>query len=111
MRYHALSGPLGQKWYFTQPWGAHVQREAWNRIIQGTAASIIHRAMRALHDLGCPMCLQHHDALYAETREPNHWATTMRDIMERPVPELASHRFPVEIEAGPSWGEMEHWKD
>jgi hypothetical protein len=67
MRTHALKGPMGQKWYFLSPWSTAVQREAWNRIIQGTAATIIHRAMRGLHRLGCPMCLQHHDALCAET--------------------------------------------
>lgn len=80
-------------------------------MIQGTASEIIHRAMRKLHTLGCPMCLQHHDALYAEVKanELNYWANTMKLVMEQPVEELGNHRFPVEVEVGPSWGEMEEW--
>ena len=80
-------------------------------MIQGTAAGIIHRAMRALHDLDCPLCLQHHDALYAEIDQSRvrYWANVMKGVMERKVPELNNSRFPVDVEVGPSWGEMEHW--
>jgi len=108
---HTLTSPLGRKWYFTKPWSNELQREAWNRMIQGTASEIIHRAMRKLHTLGCPMCLQHHDALYAEVKanELNYWANTMKLVMEQPVEELDGSRFPVEVSVGPSWGEMEEW--
>lgn len=109
--HHRLIGPLGQVWYFMAPWSREVQREAWNRIIQGTASGIIHRATRELHMLQCPLRLQHHDALYSETpnSDTERWAYTKQRVMEKPVPELDGHRFPVSIEVGPSWGEMEHW--
>jgi DNA polymerase I-like protein with 3'-5' exonuclease and polymerase domains len=102
---------MGQKWYFATPWGKDVAREAWNRGIQGTAATIIGRAMRALDVLGCPICLQHHDALYVESpsRDVEKWAQAMRSVMELPVAELGGRVFPVDLEVGPSWGELEAW--
>jgi DNA polymerase-1 len=112
MRSHTITTPLGRKRYFMKPWGPEVQREAWNSVIQTTAAEIIHRAMRSLHTLGCPLCLQHHDALYAEVakRDTNYWAQTIKTVMEQPVAELGNRKFPVDLEVGPSWGEMEHYE-
>jgi len=110
-RTHALKGPMGQKWYFAAPWGKDVARQAWNRAIQGTAATIINRAMRALDALGCPLILQHHDALYSECLEGEvpKWAPMMKQVMELPVKELGERVFPVDLEAGPSWGELKVW--
>ena len=68
--------------------------------------------MRALDVLECPLCLQHHDALYIECPhgEADKWAQAMKAVMELPVEELGGRVFPVSLEAGPSWGEMSTWQ-
>ena len=107
-RTHSSTTVMGKKRYFSAPWGPDVQREGWNNEIQSPASTIIGRAMRALDVLECPLCLQHHDALYAECPEGETvgWAAAMRSVMELPVGEFGGVVFSVDLEVGPSWGEM-----
>ncbi len=106
----ALTNRFGRKRYFAEPYrrGSHVEREGWNWKIQSSAVDIINRALRALHEEGVALILQHHDGLYAEAPEGE--APTiearMRRAMQKPVPEYGGFVFPVEVHSGPNWGEL-----
>lgn len=100
--------PSGLPTYFFKPWSAELWREVWNRPIQHTAAWIIGRAQRRLHELGAPIVLQHHDSLVFDV--PAHQAALAarqaKLVMEQPVAEMGGMRFPVEVTMGPSWAAL-----
>jgi DNA polymerase-1 len=106
-RDRAYTNPLGRKRPFYGPWTA-VKREAYNWPIQSTAADIINRAMRRLHDeFAAPIVLQMHDSLMLEVPErlAGQWATRLSAVMSAPVPELAGTVFPVDVKVEAPWGE------
>jgi DNA polymerase I-like protein with 3'-5' exonuclease and polymerase domains len=110
---HRLVSRMGQVRYFHQPWSSKgspnaLEREGWNSEIQSVATVILRRAMRRLHEAGVALFLEWHDSLKALARESEALdvAKLMKVEMERPVPEFGGFVFPVEIEVGPSLGEM-----
>lgn len=106
-RDRAYTNPLGRKRPFYGPWTA-VKREAYNWPIQSTAADIINRAMRRLHnEFGAPIVLQMHDSLMLEVpaRTADMWAARLRRVMAAPVPELGGTVFPVDVKVEAPWGE------
>lgn len=78
--------------------------KALNRLIQGSSADQTKRALVELDAAGYPLALQVHDEidLSVESPEQAHtMAEIMRDCMKANVP------FKVDVELGPSWGEIE----
>ena len=89
-----------------------LHREMWNWGIQSSATRILRRAMRTLHDdHAAPIIFEHHDALKFEvpTADVPMWVPIIRQVMEAPVPEFGGAVFPVDIEVGPSLGELKHY--
>lgn len=110
-QHHFYVNPLGRKRYFCTPWPS-VERELYNFPMQSTAADIINRAMRVLHEeYNAPIVLQMHDSLMLEVPSGTiaHWSFILREVMERPVAELDGTTFPVDVEVGESWGDMKTW--
>ena len=85
------------------------EREAFNAVIQGSAADLIKRAMiavdRAIREAGLQarMCLQIHDELVFEApdTEISQLATIVRDAMTSAMELTVPIR--VDISAGPNW--------
>ena len=74
-----------------------------NRLIQGTSADQMKKAMVEIHKAGYWMMLQVHDETdnsVDDRAEAERIATIMREIMPARVP------FKVDVEVGPSWGEI-----
>jgi DNA polymerase I-like protein with 3'-5' exonuclease and polymerase domains len=112
-RSHRGTNAAGQVRYFHTPWSSKsipcdLDKERWNFDIQSMATVILRRAMRRLHEAGVALFLEWHDSLKALARESEALdvAKLMKVEMERPVPEFGGFVFPVEIEVGPSLGEM-----
>jgi DNA polymerase-1 len=99
---------LGRKRYFFQPPGDGLRREVYNFPIQSTAADIVNNAMIQLDTLGAPIVLQMHDSFMLEVPEGelDKWASTLKEVMEQPIPQLQNHSFPVELTSGQSWGSL-----
>lgn len=78
--------------------------KAMNKLIQGSAADQIKKAMRDLRREGILACLQMHDELDFANGNPR-----MADTVEEIMRETVRLRVPVvvDIEVGPSWGELE----
>jgi DNA polymerase I-like protein with 3'-5' exonuclease and polymerase domains len=108
-RTHRLRNSFGRVRRFDGPANDALRREGSNWKVQSDAREVIRKAEIALHNEGCPLILQHHDALVAEVPDPQveGWVERMRAIMERPVPELGGYVFPVEVSVGQSWGTLE----
>ena len=105
--------PLGVTRHFSQPWGPDLEREMKNNPMQMGASVLMNRAQIKLYKAGVPIILQMHDDFVEEVPENKvrYWAETTREIMEEPVPELDGASFPVDIEVGKNWGEMEEWNE
>ncbi len=86
----------------SQPGKVYGGHKALNRVIQGTSADQMKKALVALDRERFWIMLQVHDESdnsIAERKEADRIAEIMRDIMPAKVP------FKVDIEIGPSWGE------
>ena len=99
--------PLGRRRVFFEPWPT-CERPIKNAPMQMTAASIMDRAMVALHRKRIPLCLQMHDQFMAlvPLNQADHTLTIMREVMETPIPELNDYIFNCDAEMGDSWGTM-----
>lgn len=126
-----LSNPFGRKlWFFTSSY----YTEAISFMPQGTAADVIFRVMIALYwkRIGWPeelvkkvvrvydplpepanMLLQVHDELVFEyPPEIEHQLiSTVKKVMLQPWAELGGMSLPISISTGPSWGEIETYKE
>lgn len=122
-----LVTPFGRKrWFYTEKY----YTESLSFIPQSSAADVIFKAMIGLYyeriglsleqaRLICPcaealprpalMVLQIHDALLLEYPQSMRSAIAgiVKRVMEQPISELGGYVFPVEMEVGLSWGEME----
>lgn len=125
-----LVNPFGRRGYF---YTDRTYTESISFLPQSTGADVIFRAMIALYyeRIGWPIekvmkVVQHiealpkpanmlisvHDSLEFE------YPKVMRDevlgcvyrVMTQPWPELGGYSFPVSVECGPSWGEVEPYK-
>lgn len=68
--------------------------------------SSITEAYHPAYEIGCEICIDGHDAIIAHALKKNHRqaALLVKSIMEKPrFPGLPS--IPVEVKAGPNWGE------
>ena len=75
--------------------------KALNRVIQGTSADQVKKAMVELDRQGCWLQLQVHDEIAStdsSVEEGRRWAQVMIDVMPARVP------FRVDLEMGDSWG-------
>ena len=99
--------PFGWHRRFWEP-QAEGERSLMNFPMQNCASQIVNRAMIEAHRVGIPLTLQMHDELVAEV--PEHLANSvseqMREIMERPVPELDGMSFPTSGHIGETWGDL-----
>ncbi len=75
-----------------------------NRLIQGTSADQMKKAMVEIDRAGYWMMLQVHDETDNSVETPRQ-ATEIADIMRETMP--ARVPFKVDVETGPSWGELE----
>lgn len=96
----------GRQLHFPQrPDGSHDWcHKALNRLIQGSSADQTKKALLALDAEGCFMQLQVHDELDSSLEsvaQGQKLARIMQDVTPALVP------FRVDLEIGPSWGEME----
>jgi len=99
--------PLGVRRYFAKPWGNELEREVKNVPMQMGAAILMVQAQVKLHQLGVPVCLQHHDSFLCEVPDEQiaETSTTLREVMEAPVPQMGGVRFPVTISVGRNWAD------
>ena len=93
----------------SHPWYAErIKRafthKAFNRIIQGSAARQIKKAMVLIHQAGYPILLQIHDELGFSFSNPEN-ANNCARIMEEAMPEI---KIPMltDVKAGTSWGNL-----
>ncbi len=77
--------------------------KALNRLIQGTSADQVKKAMVALDAAGHFLQLQVHDELDSSVADINE-AKQMANVMQLIIP--AKVPFKVDVEIGPSWGEL-----
>ena len=77
--------------------------KALNRLIQGSSADMIKKAMVDLYEEGIVSHIQVHDELNCSI-ESEEQAKRIKEIMETTV-ELKV-RLKVDMEIGPSWGEI-----
>lgn len=108
-RTHWYTSPFGSRRCFMSPWSSELERELFNFPMQHGATVIKNRAMVRLQQVGAPLWLDHHDAIYLEVPEEEglDWAARLREAMEIPVPELGDVTFPVDVSMGPNWKDME----
>lgn len=106
-RFRYFTSPFGGRRYIFSPW-KDAEREVYNLPMQWCAARLTNRSMVELHRRGAPIILQMHDSLTLEvpTAEADHWSTTMREVMEQPVPELGGAVFPVDVRVGQRWSDL-----
>ena len=106
-RFRYWQSPFGGRRYVFSPW-KDAERMVYNMPMQWCAARLTNRAMVALHRMGAPIVLQMHDSLTLEVPEPqaDEWAGTLREVMERPVPELGGATFPVDVKRGARWSDL-----
>jgi DNA polymerase I-like protein with 3'-5' exonuclease and polymerase domains len=91
------------------PWFRHNLRrsfthKAFNRMIQGSAARQIKKAMVLVHRAGHKILLQIHDELGFSLSNPYH-AKECAEIMEHAVPSITIPML-TDIKLGKSWGEL-----
>lgn len=110
-RDHTYTAPSGYRRFFFAPY-PKVKNEILNEPMQHMAAFVIDRALRELHYAhDAPTVLQMHDELMLEVpeRDAPHWARLLRKTMEKPVPEMGSAVFPVDLSMGDRWGDLRPW--
>jgi DNA polymerase I-like protein with 3'-5' exonuclease and polymerase domains len=78
--------------------------KAFNRMIQGSAARQIKKAMVLVHNAGYKILLQMHDELCTSLNDPAH-AKVIAEIMEHAVPSITIPML-TDIKLGKSWGEL-----
>jgi len=78
--------------------------KALNRVIQGTSADQMKQAMVNADAEGFPLQLQVHDELDLSVGSPTE-AQALADVMREAMP--AKVPFRVDVECGPSWGELQ----
>jgi DNA polymerase I-like protein with 3'-5' exonuclease and polymerase domains len=91
------------------PWyGERMKRaythKAFNRIIQGSAARQIKKAMVDVYNTGYMPILQIHDELAFSLSDPNH-AKVCAEIMEHAIPSITIPML-TDIKLGKSWGDL-----
>ncbi|KPJ97089.1 MAG: hypothetical protein AMJ55_00280 [Gammaproteobacteria bacterium SG8_15] len=119
-----VESPFGYRRRFERPlrwmsWdGWRVQRQAWNHIVQNTAAALCYVGMinvqGYLEDtLKSHIIMQVHDSIIVDVYpgELDHVATITKAYMEEPsLDRYGVDNFDIplvcDVEAGPSWGEM-----
>lgn len=99
---------LGRRCRFPKTkFGYEDTRKALNRLVQGTSADHTKKAVVDAHEHGIPLQLQVHDELDMtiwEKAQAVELAEIMRESVSCNVPHV------VDIEIGPSWGEIKGWK-
>jgi DNA polymerase I-like protein with 3'-5' exonuclease and polymerase domains len=91
------------------PWyGERMKRaythKAFNRIIQGSAARQIKKAMVDVYNTGYMPILQIHDELAFSLSDPSH-AKVCAEIMEHAIPSITIPML-TDIKLGKSWGDL-----
>jgi DNA polymerase I-like protein with 3'-5' exonuclease and polymerase domains len=77
-------------------------KDAFNKLIQGSAARQTKKAMIAIAAENIPILIQMHDELglsYGDDRVPRRAAEIMRNVVRLQIP------VKVDVEVGPSWGD------
>lgn len=106
--HHRYVSPFGRVRFFTTPWPS-VKRELYNCPMQTTAAEWMNDCALRLHETWPGvLALQMHDQLVLEVPLGEHdlWAGRLREIMERPVPQLDDTIFPVDMSHGTCWADL-----
>ena len=91
-----------------------MERQIINFGIQSDGSDTLSRATALVHQeykkrkMKSGIVISHHDALYIETPPDEIYdaASILVSVMEAPVPELNNVSFPVNLEVGPRWGEV-----
>jgi len=96
---------------------AKAGRQAFNTVVQGSAADLMRRSLWRVHDAirdelagRVKMLLTVHDSLTLEVPDdipPDEIERVIRPAMEY---EAGGMHFPVEMETGKNWGEMKKWE-
>lgn len=95
-----------------EKFGAPVQlyflHKAMNRVVQGSAADMIKKAMHQLWKLGYIPHVTMHDELCHSTNSDKQ-RREIRDVMLTALPLVVPLK--VDVKSGPSWGEGKVWSD
>ncbi len=126
-----LVNPFGRKrWFGT----SNYYTESLSFLPQSTGADIILRCMVGLYydrihwdearvmsvcptfralPQGVNLLIQVHDSLVLETPKTllDEVVSILKLVLEQPWPELAGFRCPIEVSFGPSWGDLEVYKN
>ncbi len=106
----------GKRW--TNPVGGYTRQffrpadelktELANYPCQSTAAELMNRTVVRLDKIGAPVVLQMHDEIILEVpiNQSDHWARTLREVMEIPVEDFGGVIFPVDVHVGEDWASL-----
>jgi len=105
-RHHYYESPFGVRRWVSKPWGKDLEREVKNIPEQLNAALIMNGSQVELHRRRIPIILQRHDEFLVEIPEAdlNRTVETLREVMERPIPEFDGAIFPIDIQVGQNYG-------
>jgi len=104
-----LANPFGRRRYF---FGPNTAPKVYNYLPQSTAADVLLRSLYRLETTlpaGTRLVLTVHDSVMVEC-PPSLQSTvesTLRQVMETPVPEMGNAVFPVKILSGKNWSETD----
>lgn len=93
-----------QKHFFV----GNIRGQAVNFFAQSPAADITLKALIEINREATPLLTQHDNILiqYPLGEERRHYEM-LKDIMEKPYPEMRDFRFPIEVKVGMNWRDME----
>jgi len=86
--------------------------QGYNTPVQSTAADITNTTLIKLDKDGIDLRLTVYDSVVAqadEGKEAEEVAAHMKEVMERPIPELKNHKFPAAFGIGKNWKELREW--
>jgi DNA polymerase I-like protein with 3'-5' exonuclease and polymerase domains len=103
---HYYDSPFGVRRWISKSWGKDLEREVKNIPEQLNAALIMNESQVLLHRRRAPIILQRHDEFLLEIPEADldMWVETLREVMERPIPQLGGAIFPIDIQVGKNYG-------
>lgn len=101
-----LTSVFGRRRYFLS---GNIESDAANYPVQTAAGDINNVSCILLDNAGLDLRLAVHDSCVIQypKGEEKEYAHRLREIMERPIPEINNYGFKVEIKYGPNWKDME----
>ncbi len=103
-----LRSVFGRHRYFLS---GNIESDAANYPVQTAAGDVNNVSAILIDKAGLDIRLAVHDSCVIQypRGEEDAYAQKLIEIMSRPIPEINNYRFPVKIEYGPNWRDLEEW--